>query len=125
MVGQGGANAAHLTDWTPHHDREVVLRPDNDRAGHRALEQVAQRCTYAGAKGVTCIEMTVDGVAPPPKWDLADDLPQGLTWAAIHSQVTAALQTLRTTLRGINPTAHITPTSSKTMDGGGWVKIGD
>lgn len=63
---QGGANAVHLTDWTPLHDREVVLWPDNDRAGHRAMEHVAQRCTYAGAKGVTCIEMTVDDVTLPP-----------------------------------------------------------
>jgi ATP-dependent exoDNAse (exonuclease V) alpha subunit len=116
---QGGASAVHLTDWTVLKDREVILWPDNDIAGQKAMNQVQQRCAYAGAQGVTVIDLEFEGAVLPPKWDLADDLPQGLTQEEIQAKITSSLQTLRAKMSiGVKANAKITSDATKTMDWG-------
>lgn len=38
----GGSNAAHKADWTPLAGRDVVILPDNDRAGRQYGQKVAE-----------------------------------------------------------------------------------
>jgi len=122
----GGASAVHHSDWTSLKDRKVILWPDNDIAGKSAAQQIQSRCKYAGVKDSMIIELTFEGDQPtlPPKWDLADALPNGLTLEDIKTKVTTTISTLRANLSlnlsGKAPTS--TPTT-KTMD---WdVELGD
>ena len=42
----GGALAAHMTDWTPLADRDVIIWPDNDPPGFAYAEIVAEILTH-------------------------------------------------------------------------------
>lgn len=115
---QGGASAVHLSDWTTLRDREIIIWPDNDLAGKKAAQQVQSRCEYAGEKTVTIIDLEFDGDKPalPPKWDLADALPHGLTVDDIRMKVTTALNALSSKVSrglGLN-TPATTSTNTKT-----------
>lgn len=93
-----------------------------------AINHVQQRCEYAGAKGVAVIDLAFEAHQPllPPKWDLADAVPQGLRLEDIQAKVTTAVQTLRTQM-GIDvetlARAQGTPTTSKTIEWG--FELGD
>ncbi len=71
----GGAQAWSQTDWEPLSSRRVVIWPDNDDPGQYAADGIAKRLNAYKAPNVI--------VLPPstwPKgWDLADELPDGVT----------------------------------------------
>jgi ATP-dependent exoDNAse (exonuclease V) alpha subunit len=116
---QGGSSAVHLSDWTPLQDREVIIWPDNDPAGQKAAEQIQSRCEYAGSKEVTVIDLVFEGDKPslPPKWNLADALPQGLTLEDVQTKVTTALTGLRAKVNlGLNVKTPTSPSTTQTMD---------
>jgi putative DNA primase/helicase len=71
----GGARAPHLSQFAPLAGRPVIIWPDNDDAGHSFARKVAQLAIVAGA---TAHVVQVPKQFPP-KWDLADDLPPGVT----------------------------------------------
>lgn len=77
----GGGNAVDKSDWSALEGRDVVLWPDADAAGRKAIlgwrndagsyvPGVAQLAARAGARSIRLIE--VDG--QPDGWDLADAL---------------------------------------------------
>jgi ATP-dependent exoDNAse (exonuclease V) alpha subunit/5S rRNA maturation endonuclease (ribonuclease M5) len=116
---QGGASAVHASDWTPLQDREVIIWPDNDIAGQKAAEQIKARCEVAGVKDATIIDVAFEKDQPalPPKWDLADALPQGLTLENIQMKVTSALSTIRTKLNaGVTLKTAESPFKTKTSE---------
>jgi Ti-type conjugative transfer relaxase TraA len=61
--------------------RNVVMWPDNDAIGQKAMDTLAVRCKEAGAKSIKMVGLAFGKDAPklPEKWDLADPLPKGLT----------------------------------------------
>lgn len=63
----GGANAVHLTDYKDLRDREIVLCPDNDVAGRKAMKKIESQLRA---------HCKISWFNPPEgskeKWDLAD-----------------------------------------------------
>ena len=76
-----GAGSVHKSDWSPLKGRDVVCWPDNDDSGVEAMKHAAQLMLDAGARSVRIVELP-KGL--PPKWDLADPLPDGLTMDAVE-----------------------------------------
>jgi hypothetical protein len=91
MTWLGGASAVHQSDWTVLKDRSVVIWADNDTAGLRAAGAVKEVCTYAGARHVACVGLEFEKGGLPPKWDLADTLPDGVTLDDIRGKITDVL----------------------------------
>ena len=124
---QGGASAVHLSDWTSLRDREIIIWPDNDSAGLKAAEQIQSRCIYAGAKdaGIVTLEFDSGQPALPPKWDLADAVPQGITVDDIRQKVATTLSTLRSKMsRGLGWSK--TPSTSPSTKTSSWdFELGD
>ena len=77
----GGAGNVKAADLSHLKGREVVLWPDNDAIGHKAMVALAQGCKEVGAKSIKMVglEFGKDASKLPDKWDLADPLPQGIT----------------------------------------------
>lgn len=71
----GGAQSVGQANWEPLRGREVVLWPDNDAPGRKAMEWVAQHLRDLAA---SCRTVPVDALASEHKlgegWDLADAL---------------------------------------------------
>ncbi|MEO6823249.1 MAG: DUF927 domain-containing protein [Nitrosospira sp.] len=96
-----GAQSPHKTDWTPLAGRHVLLWPDNDTAGMKCMEAIAQLVREAGAREVRLINIAAfaqvpgrdgagqptlsEGTSLPEKWDAADALADG--WTADHVQL--------------------------------------
>ena len=72
-----GAKSANKADWTPLHGRTVVIWPDNDTPGAKYAADVAR--LVPGATVVPFPSSWRDG------WDLADDLPVGVTIEALKA----------------------------------------
>lgn len=70
----GGVETPKLADWSPLKGRNVTLMPDNDEAGKRAMWVVADNLVPI-AKSVRIVALPSWA---PPKWDLADPIPEGL-----------------------------------------------
>ena len=62
-------NSAPSYDFSPLHGKEVILWPDNDKAGKKVAELVQQLALQAGAKSVTTL---TPPQGKPEKWDAAD-----------------------------------------------------
>ncbi len=80
----GGANAAHLVDWSPLKGRTVFAWPDNDDAGRKAAAVVAEKALAAGADSALVVPVPHEF---PVKWDLADRVPDG---ADLHALLEVA-----------------------------------
>lgn len=63
----GGAKAIGKIDWAPLAGRTVLLWPDNDAAGHEAMDRISDILM-----GLGCEVKRVDVSTQPEKWDLAD-----------------------------------------------------
>lgn len=63
----GGASAVHKADWTPLQGRDVLLWPDNDRAGRDAMRQVADILRPRASR---LRQIIPDG--QPDSWDAGD-----------------------------------------------------
>ena len=68
-----GSGKAKLTDWSPLKGRDVTIWPDNDEPGANHAKDVAELCREAGAKSIRVVDVS----SLPPKWDLADPIPEG------------------------------------------------
>jgi Ti-type conjugative transfer relaxase TraA len=77
----GGAGNVSGADLSPLKGREVVLWPDHDAIGQKAMDTLAVRCKGVGAMSIKMVGLAFGQDAPnlPQKWDLADPLPKGLT----------------------------------------------
>lgn len=80
----GGTSATHKTDFSPLLGRTINLWPDNDVAGIKAMERIADQLVDLHEKKE--VELYINTVEPsedlPLKWDLADPLPKG--WSIAH-----------------------------------------
>lgn len=65
----GGSNAAKQTDWSPVDGRRLVLWPDNDDAGDKAMATVAGIALDAGAAEIKIIRRDKN---KPKGWDVSD-----------------------------------------------------
>ncbi len=70
-----GAGSAHKSDWDLVKGRDVVIWPDNDKAGQAYASKVAKAGIEAGAREVRIVTLPK---AFPDHWDLADELPESL-----------------------------------------------
>lgn len=85
----GGCGSVNSGDWELLRHRKVVLWPDNDDVGVKAMEMIAEKI---GSKNMKLVDVSVF----PPKADLADDLPREM----IESAYLGAKSLHRTGLRG-------------------------
>ena len=65
----GGTNGLDKTDWSPLKGRKVILWPDNDETGRKAMSNVAKILFDVGAESVRMIHPPED---LPKGWDGAD-----------------------------------------------------
>jgi hypothetical protein len=82
-----GAKSPAKTDWSPMNNRAVTIWPDHDRPGADFAQLVAKLAFEAGATTVACVDVPD---AFPAGWDLADELPDGLTADQIRRLLAAA-----------------------------------
>ena len=77
LTWSGGAGAVHKTDWHPLSMREVIIWPDNDKAGFEASNTICRELRKVGTKSLHEVDKSILVKELPPKWDLADPLPPG------------------------------------------------
>jgi ATP-dependent exoDNAse (exonuclease V) alpha subunit len=73
----GGASATLRTDWSPLEGREVIIWPDNDQSGFKAAGHICSELRKTGVKSLKVVDEHSLTKLFPPKWDLADPLPDG------------------------------------------------
>jgi len=73
ITWSGGCGAVHQSDWSVLKGRNVTIFPDNDKAGRTASEKIADILIKQGHILVQIVDLPS---TLPPKWDLADSLPQ-------------------------------------------------
>lgn len=72
----GGAQAVNKTDWTPLRGRKIILWPDNDEAGFKAMQSIADELgPFCEVKHPQSIDAD-----KPSGWDIADAIEEGSTW---------------------------------------------
>jgi putative DNA primase/helicase len=82
---QGGANAIPYADFKILRGHRCVFWPDNDEPGFIAAAQLVERLE---GLSIPCGSIAATKLrAFPPKWDLADALPQNITAEAITQQL--------------------------------------
>ena len=74
----GGCGAVSKTDWSPLAGREVLIWPDNDKAGFKAADAITSELRKQGVKKLQVVQQQ-QLESFPEKWDLADALPKDVT----------------------------------------------
>lgn len=87
MTWSGGCNAVGNADLTPLVGRSVILWPDADDQGRKAVVDLADRLQRAGARDVRIVDVPETF---PPKWDLADPLPDGVVEGELVTMLRSA-----------------------------------
>ena len=87
VTSPGGSSAAGKADWSALAGRHVVIWPDNDGPGRAYAADVARLAADAGAASVRVVEVPVSW---PPRWDLADPLPDGVSEDLLREMLTDA-----------------------------------
>jgi len=82
-TAMNGANApVEKTDWTPLKDKQVVIWPDNDEAGHQYVRRAAEAIANSGAASVAILHIPE---GKPEKWDAFDAIEDGLdVWTLVR-----------------------------------------
>ena len=75
VTWSGGCGSVHKSDWSVLKDRNVVIWPDNDQPGLKAAAKITEILNQQGNDRVTIIDLPS---TLPHKWDLADQIPEGL-----------------------------------------------
>ena len=79
LTWSGGASSVTKTDWSPLHGKKVKIWPDNDTAGFKAAQDIIDELKKIGVETIILPETENLFKNLPPKWDLADPLPQGIS----------------------------------------------
>ena len=74
----GGSGAVSKTNWSPLMGKEVLIWPDNDKAGYKASEKISSELRKQGVKSLKVVQEN-QLAKFPEKWDLADPLPEKLS----------------------------------------------
>lgn len=72
ITSSGGSNAAHKADWSVVRDRKVFIWPDNDEAGQKYAQAVANILSIGNQ-----VRMITPPTGKPNGWDAADALAEG------------------------------------------------
>lgn len=102
MTWPGGAKAIKQIDWHPLGHRKVICWPDADDEGKRSMREIAAKLTHLGAD-VRIVDVPS---SLPRKWDLADNIPDGLDieeMIAAAPQYTAEKATLGSGIAVVRP----------------------
>lgn len=75
VTWSGGCGSVHKSDWSVLKDRNVIIWPDNDQPGLKAAVKIAEILNAQGNDQVKTVDLPS---TLPHKWDLADQLPEGL-----------------------------------------------
>jgi hypothetical protein len=67
-----GSQSAGKADWSPLKGRDVVILPDDDKAGERYADDVARLATAEGAKSVRVVRLVQLWAGMPEGGDMAD-----------------------------------------------------
>ena len=87
ITSPGGSKAARKADWSALKGRRVIIWPDADAPGAAYAADVADLARAVGAASVATVSLP-EGL--PKGWDLADDLPAGMTDADLARILEAA-----------------------------------
>lgn len=83
----GGIQAYKKTDFSLLKDKEVIYWPDNDDAGRQSVEKLRAHLTGFGIVGFRVVQVPE---SYPKKWDLADNLPDGVSEQDLGDLLSAA-----------------------------------
>lgn len=92
----GGSNAADKVNWNQLQWRDVIIWPDNDKAGFKAAEVIKDKINKANdyigfVSVVDPTQLKFNGSVHkdllPEKWDLADKLPEEMTIANVKEAI--------------------------------------
>jgi hypothetical protein len=105
-TSSGGAHASAKTQWGPLFGRRVTLWPDADDAGRRYAEQVTFLLQEVGAAAVAIVGIPSKW---PEGWDLADELPPGVTDGMLATMIAGADSAIEEPLPLFPPLARVEP----------------
>lgn len=100
-----GANSVSKMNWTSLFRREVIVWPDNDKAGFEAGLNACKHLRQGGVKSLKIVDTDLLSKTSPPRWDLADQLPEGIDDKIILRAQPKALDIEK--LKQINPNADL------------------
>lgn len=75
VTWSGGCGSVRKSDWSVLKDRSVVIWADNDQPGLNAAAKITEILNKQGNEQVKTVDLPS---TLPHKWDLADQLPEGL-----------------------------------------------
>jgi len=84
ITSAGGSNRAAKGDWEPLKGRSIVIWPDADEPGSKYSSDVARLTAEVGAAAVAVVEVPTEW---PKGWDVADDLPAGVSVEDLRAMV--------------------------------------
>ena len=87
VTSQGGSKAPAASDWSSLAGRAVTIWPDRDNPGWDYAESVATFAKTAGAASVRVVDVPGDW---PDRWDLADQLPDGVSSERLREMLDGA-----------------------------------
>lgn len=106
-----GTESVGKNDWSILSGRRVVIWPDNDEAGLTAARKI---CSILGPTSAV-VQLPI---GLPPKWDLADPLPDGITDAMISASIrTAFAETVPPPVTSVLPDASPPAVVEEDSDG--------
>jgi len=89
----GGSQAVPRNNqWDALAGREVIIWPDNDKAGYEASEAVVKELSKVGVRSVSVVNERTLAKKFPEKWDLADKLPEGVSKEDVSLFIQVAVQ---------------------------------
>lgn len=91
LTWSGGASAVSKSNWKVLENRDVVIWPDNDKAGFNASKSLVSELRKINCKSIACVDETSLKLFPN-KWDLADKLPKDIEPSVIKDIVLNAKQ---------------------------------
>jgi nucleoside-triphosphatase THEP1/5S rRNA maturation endonuclease (ribonuclease M5) len=110
ITWSGGCGAVQKTDWSPLKGREVIIWPDNDKAGITAASKIEKILMDQGLEKVKTVALPS---TLAHKWDLADKLPEDLSLKGLRE----LLPTTKVAKKVVEkPPVVIAPLSKKTFD---------
>lgn len=113
----GGAGSATKADWSYLKGRDVIIWPDNDKAGFEASEAICKSLQKVGVKSLREVDKQLLVQELPPKWDLADKLPGGKDARFIDRAILRALKKfVETPYKDLNTCENKLEVSQKEID---------
>lgn len=88
----GGAAAVAKTDWSPLAGRNVLIWPDNDKAGYKAASDICTELRKLGVQSMKVVDSESLKQHFPEKWDLADPMPKGVSDSVPEKLLATALE---------------------------------